>query len=66
VAASEPEHGEGNPNTRATICYRDRPMPPALAVTLTHPTVTGGNLQAAFNSEFAVRYQPAISTNLTT
>jgi hypothetical protein len=41
-------------------------MPPALAVTLTHPTVTGGNLQAAFNSEFAVRYQPAISTNLTT
>jgi len=57
--------GEGNPNTLATIYYRDRPMPPALAVTLTHPTVTAGNLQADFDSEFAVRYQPEISTNLT-
>jgi hypothetical protein len=58
--------GAGNPNTQATIYYRDRLLPPPLAVALTNPTLTNGTLQTNFDSEFAVSYQPEISTNLTT
>lgn len=58
--------GDSNPNTQATIYYRDRSLPPALAAALTNLTLTNGTLRADFESEFAVQYQPEISTNLTT
>lgn len=58
--------GAGDPNTLATIYYRDRAMPPALPVTLRHAGVGAGALEASFEAEFGVRYQPQVSTDLVT
>jgi len=53
-----------DPNTQATIYHRSRPMPSPLGPTLREVTLSGDDLQATFDSEFAVTYQVETSTDL--
>lgn len=53
-----------NPFDQATIFYRERELPPALAPTLTLLSATNDTATVAWNSEFAVNYTLLTSTNL--
>ncbi|MEJ5239453.1 MAG: hypothetical protein WHT82_13920 [Limisphaera sp.] len=55
-----------NPFDQATIFYRERALPPALAPTLTRLSVTNNIATVAWDSEFAVNYTLLTSTNLST
>jgi hypothetical protein len=54
-----------NPFDQATIFYRERELPPALAPTLTLVSATNDIATLAWDSEFAVSYTVQTSTNLT-
>ncbi|HXG49336.1 MAG TPA: hypothetical protein VNO52_17055, partial [Methylomirabilota bacterium] len=53
-----------NPFDQATIFYRERALPAALAPTLTLLSATHDIVAIAWDSEFAVNYQVQTSTNL--
>lgn len=53
-----------NPFDQATIFYRERELPPALAPTLALLSATNNVATVAWNSEFAVNYTVLTSTNL--
>jgi hypothetical protein len=53
-----------NPFDQATIFYRERELPPALAPTLTLLSATNDLATIAWESEFAVNYTVLASTNL--
>lgn len=54
-----------NPFDQATIFYRERDLPPALAPTLTLLSATNDIASVGWDSEFAVSYTVQTSTNLT-